>query len=116
MDTTIGQSYIFLATVYGGLITGIIYDVYRMLRRALKAGRVVTAIFDILFSLCTLAIVAGVLFTVNSGEIRFYTFVGFALGFFIYIIGISHFLSFIFGRIYKRLKKKRTEESKTAKH
>lgn len=106
MDTTFDQSYIFMATVYGGLITGIIYDIYRTLRRALKAGKIVTAIFDILFCLCALTVVAGVLFTVNSGELRLYTFIGFALGFFIYIIGISHFLNYLFGKVYNRIKKK----------
>lgn len=112
MDTTFDQSYIFLATVYGGLITGIIYDVYRTLRRALRAGRFVTAIFDILFSLCALTVIAGVLFTVNSGEIRLYTFFGFTLGFFIYIIGISHFINYLFGKVCECLKKKKVNGTK----
>jgi len=102
METTLNQSYIFMATVYGGIITGILYDVYRMLRRALKAGRIVTALFDVLFTVCALAIVALVLYAVNSGEIRVYTFFGFALGFFIYIIGISYFLKYLFSKLSRR--------------
>lgn len=109
MDTTIDQSYIFMATVYGGLIAGIIYDVYRSLRRVLHAGKAVTAVFDILFSLCALAIAAGVLYTVNKGELRAYTFLGFALGFAIYIVGISHFLNYVFKRLYSRIQKKREQ-------
>jgi spore cortex biosynthesis protein YabQ len=115
METTLNQSYIFMATVYGGIITGIVYDVYRMLRRALKAGRAVTAIFDILFTVCTLAIVAGVLYAVNSGEIRAYTFLGFALGFLSYIVGISFFLKYIFTRLGSKAKKKQAEGTFEAK-
>jgi spore cortex biosynthesis protein YabQ len=109
MDTTIDQSYIFMATVYGGLIAGILYDVYRTLRRVLHAGKIVTAVFDVLFSLCALAIAAGVLYTVNKGELRAYTFLGFALGFFMYIIGISHFLNFLFMRLHRRIKKNKAD-------
>ena len=115
MDTTIDQTYIFMATVYGGLIAGIIYDVYRSLRRVLHAGKIVTAIFDILFSLCALAIAAGVLYTVNKGELRAYTFLGFALGFAIYIIGISHFLNFIFKKMHSRIQKKREGQEQKKK-
>ena len=112
MEISLQQSYIFMATVYGGIITGVLYDVYRMLRRLLKAGRIVTALFDVLFVLCALAVVVAVLYTVNSGELRVYTFLGFVLGFFIYILGISYFLHFIFKKISARAKAK--AEGKTA--
>lgn len=93
-----------MATVYGGIITGVLYDAYRILRRALRAGRIVTALFDTMFVLCALAIVVAVLYTVNSGELRAFTFLGFALGFFIYITGISCFLHYIFQKIFRKAK------------
>jgi len=110
MDISLQQSYIFMATVYGGIVAGVLYDVYRMLRRILHAGRIVTALFDALFVLCALGVVVAVLYTVNSGELRAYSFLGFAIGFFIYIIGISCFLRFIIQKAYGKIKKRRGGE------
>ncbi len=107
MHNTFNQSYIFMAAVYGGLITGIIYDVYRALRRALNAKKFLTAVFDVLFCACALAVTGFVLYTVNYGQIRAYTFLGFALGFFIYIVGVSYFLNYVFFKAINRFKKSR---------
>ena len=39
METTAPQVYIFLITVYGGLLVGVAYDIYRLIRRIAKRGR-----------------------------------------------------------------------------
>jgi len=95
MESTLNQPYIFLATVYGGIVLGLLYDIYRGIRIAFKRKKAVTIFFDILFSLSALVITVGVLYIVNSGEFRFYTFVGFALGFALYMVGLSPLFGYL---------------------
>lgn len=106
METTAPQISIFMITLYGGMATGIVYDVYRAIRRAAKNGRWVTALLDTLFILSLGVVVASVLYAVNAGELRLYTFVGFALGFALYMAGLSPFVIYIARQLKKRINKK----------
>ena len=108
MQTTQAQPYIFLITLYGGMATGLVYDIYRAIRRALKSGRLVTVLLDTLFILTLGVIVTAVLYAANSGELRLYTFVGFVLGFALYMSGLSPFVFYI-GRKLKKLFRKNKE-------
>jgi spore cortex biosynthesis protein YabQ len=109
MENAASQPLIFLITVYGGMAAGAVYDVFRGIRSAVKRGRWLAALLDTLFIVALGLIVVFVLYTANMGELRLYTFVGFALGFALYLVGISPFISFIAARIrdakQKRLKK-----------
>jgi len=95
MESTLNQPYIFLATVYGGIVLGLIYDIYRGIRLLFKRKKAVTIIFDLLFALSALVLSAGVLYIVNSGDVRLYTFIGFILGFSLYMVGLSPLISFL---------------------
>lgn len=99
MDTTATQPYIFLITIYGGMIAGAVYDVFRGIRRAMHRGRWLAALLDTLFILVLGAVVAFVLYTANMGELRLYSFVGFALGFVLYIVGLSPLISYLASRL-----------------
>lgn len=106
METTAPQPLIFMITVYGGMMVGLAYDFYRFIRRVLKKGRWITALLDTLFIITLGAIVVFVMYMANQGDIRLYTFIGFALGFALYIAGISPFIQYVVKRISGRLKKK----------
>lgn len=106
MESTLNQPYIFLATVYGGIILGLIYDIYRGIRAMFKNKKAITIIFDLLFILSALIISVGVLYIVNSGEIRFYTFIGFVLGFSLYMVGLSPLFRFLAKKGFNILFKK----------
>ena len=99
MDTTATQPYIFLITIYGGMVAGAVYDVFRGIRRAIRRGRWLAAVLDTLFILVLGVVVAFVLYTANMGELRLYSFVGFALGFVLYIVGLSPFISYLAARL-----------------
>lgn len=103
METTVPQIYIFLITLYGGMIAGFAYDVYRGIRRSFKTGKWVTALLDTMFIITLGAIVVAVMYAANAGELRLYTFVGFVLGFALYMAGISPFLSFLARKLRKWL-------------
>ena len=81
-----------------------------MSRRALHRGRWLAAVLDTLFIIVLGVIVVFVLYSANLGELRLYTFVGFALGFALYIIGLSPVITYIAGRIKGR--KSKTSEKK----
>ena len=62
MSATINQPYIFLATVYGGLVIGLLYGAVTVLRRLTHAGKCATLVWDILFfAAATLGIPQGTL-------------------------------------------------------
>ena len=102
MDTTQPQAFIFLITLYGGMLTALTYEIYRYIRKAAKCGRFITALIDTLFILTLGVIVTAVLYTANFGELRLYTFVGFALGFSLYMSGLSPFVAYLSRKIKKR--------------
>lgn len=79
----------FLATVYGGIGIGLLYDGNRILRRALHAGRGVSAAADVVFWLAALALMAALLYWAESGTLRAYMLLGFACGWGVYELAIS---------------------------
>lgn len=83
------QLYIFLFTLYGGLIIGILYDIIDILlhnQYSKTKGRGTT---DILFWLLAIIIVLSILFYSNDGIIRIYTLLGFAIGWLLYFYLLS---------------------------
>lgn len=86
------QIYVFLATLYGGILIGFIYDLYRIFRRIFKPNKIATIIEDFVFWIViSIAAVAVLLFS-NEGQIRFYMFLGFMIGAFLYNRVLSKFV------------------------
>lgn len=85
MDNSIqSQAYIFFATLYGGIIIGFLYDIYRIFRYYAKPKKVATFIEDLVFWLIVSVISLFILIFSNWGEIRGYVFLGFISGAFLY--------------------------------
>jgi spore cortex biosynthesis protein YabQ len=78
------QSYIFLYSVYGGILIGIFYDIYRALRGRRKRDILITSAWDVFFLLAVLIIVMWTIFSSSYGEIRAYVFIGFLVGFYMF--------------------------------
>ncbi|MCR1899038.1 spore cortex biosynthesis protein YabQ [Irregularibacter muris] len=78
------QIYVFLFTLYGGLIIGIVYDLIDMLLNGGNKKTKGRGIKDILFWMVSVIIVLGVLFYSNNGIVRVYTLLGFATGWLLY--------------------------------
>lgn len=83
---------VFLATVYAGLVIGVLYDGDRILRRLLAVGRMGSMIVDGLFWSVVCLWCAKVLFEVNGGELRAFALLGFAVGWALYEWAISPLL------------------------
>jgi spore cortex biosynthesis protein YabQ len=84
VETVEFQSFVFMFTVYGGIIIGILYDIYRALRGSRRGDRFVTSIWDMSFLAAAVLVVLWALFSSNYGDIRAYVFIGFIVGFFLY--------------------------------
>jgi spore cortex biosynthesis protein YabQ len=67
-----------------GVIAGALFDLYRVARWALRPGKALTAISDVIFWLFAATMVFKFLLAYSWGEVRFYMLVGFAAGFGMY--------------------------------
>ncbi len=79
------QVLILLASVYGGLLLGLIFDLFKFLRSIFRFGRIVTIIGDILFWVTGLVLTLSIVYKSSSGLVRFYQLLGFSLGMAVYI-------------------------------
>lgn len=91
-NTLIIDVHIFLGVLYGGLIAGFFYDIYRTFRYFSKPSKWVTYIGDLLFWIVLSILFFYVLVRLNWGEIRAYIILGFLLGIFIYNRFFSKFI------------------------
>ena len=90
MDNIIeNQAYLFLIFILNGIIIGLLFDIFRILRRSFKTPNFITYIEDIVFWVISTLIVVYSLFIFNNGEIRGYIFIGLVFGIAIYILFFS---------------------------
>jgi spore cortex biosynthesis protein YabQ len=85
------QTLILLASIYGGLLLGLIFDLYRFARNTFRFGRITTIIGDIIFWAAGLALTLVIIYKSSSGLVRFYQLLGFSLGMAVYMKFISRY-------------------------
>lgn len=73
----------FVAAVNCGLVIGIMYDLFAMLRKPFKSA-VTTGIIDLLYYAAAMVLVALTLLYINCGTLRLYLFAAIALGIYLY--------------------------------
>ena len=93
------QAYLFLVFSLTGVEIGILFDFFRILRRTIKTGNIVTYIQDILFWILTGILVLYNIWYFNNGEIRIYMFLGIIIGTLIYMSTLSNISVKLFTKI-----------------
>ena len=93
------EAYVFCGCVCAGLVSGLCYDITRLLRLPFKKGKIRDGLFDALFYAMAGAVCALFLFALNGGSPRLYALFGMALGAFVYMRTFSA----MFSRISKKL-------------
>ena len=83
------QMYSFLAYILSGVLIGIFFDIFRILRKSFKTNNIVTYIQDILFWIVTGLFILYVIFKFDNGELRSYIFIGLLLGMVLYLLLFS---------------------------
>lgn len=99
------QAYLFLIFTINGILIGILFDIFRILRRSFKTTNLITYIEDILFWILTGVILLYSIFTFSNGEIRFYMFLGVFTGCLIYMLLFSKYFIQINVKIILTIKK-----------
>ena len=85
----INQSYLFAIFMINGIIIGILFDIFRILRKTIKTNDIFTYVEDIIFWILTGATILYSAFVFNNGEIRLFMFLAIILGCFIYMVLLS---------------------------
>ncbi len=83
------QAYVFLIFILNGLIIGILFDIFRILRKSFKTPDIITYIQDIIFWILSGVILLYSIFKFNNGELRLFIFLGIVLGIILYILIFS---------------------------
>lgn len=96
METVAFQSFVFSYTVYGGIMIGILYDIYRVLRGIKRREHLISSVWDAIFLTAVLFVVIWAIFSSNYGDLRAYIFLGFAVGFLLYEKILSRIIVAIF--------------------
>jgi len=78
------EAYILLATIYGGILIGFIYDLYKAVREIFHPKKFATNLQDIIFWTIISVVAFYILIFSNQGDLRFYNFLGFMLGVLVY--------------------------------
>lgn len=86
------QAYLFLIFIVTGIVIGILFDFFRILRRSFRTSDMITYIEDFLFWILTGIIILYAIFVFNNGEIRLYLFFGIAIGIIAYMLLASAYV------------------------
>lgn len=97
------QSFVFLYSVYGGILIGISYDIYRVIRGRNKSEKLIASVWDILFIFSVFTVIIWVVFSSSYGEIRPYVLIGFLVGFFLYEKLLGRIAAGLFCFLYRKI-------------
>ena len=90
MDAISTQLFAMGITVISGILLGLCFDIYRVLRALWRPGPVWTRVGDLLFWLFAFCLLFSLLLVGNWGEMRLYVIVGWILGLWLYSWLLSH--------------------------
>lgn len=99
------QIYIFSIFILNGFLIGLLFDIFRILRKSFKTSDFITYIEDISFWIITGFIILYSIFKFNNGELRGFIFIGIIFGLLIYILAFSKIFIKVNLLIVKFLKK-----------
>lgn len=104
--STLNQAYLFIIFCATGVLIGLVFDVFRIIRKLFKTPDFLTYIEDIFFWIISGLILIYSIFIFNNGEIRLYMFIAISLGIITYILTFSRFFVIIgykFSNFVKKL-------------
>lgn len=89
---------IFYLTLYGGIVIGILFDFYRVLRRNYKVIRRISIVFDIVFWFLITIVIFTSINLLEGFNLRYYHFIALFLGFILYYNTISKYILIFFNK------------------
>lgn len=86
------QAYLFMVFTIIGIIIGILFDLFRILRKTIKTSDFVTSIEDMLFWIITGIVIIYSMYVFCDGELRFFMIIGIVIGTIMYIVTLSKYV------------------------
>lgn len=105
MQDSINQIYLLLIFMGSGVLIGLFFDIFRILRKSFKTPDIITYLEDFLFWIITGIYLIFIIFKFSFGQIRLFMFASLILGFALYILTISKFFIKLNVKIITILKK-----------
>ncbi len=99
------EIYLFFLFILNGILIGLLFDFFRILRKTFKTNNIITYMQDIVFWVITGILILYTVFTFNNGDLRLYVFLGIFLGCIIYLIILSKYFIKINVSILLKIKK-----------
>lgn len=93
------QAYLFIVFSLTGVVIGLLFDFFRILRRSFKTSNIITYFEDVLFWILTGVLILYNIWYFNNGEIRIYMFLGIIMGVLIYMLTLSNILISLLSKI-----------------
>lgn len=87
----INQAYLFVMFILNGILVGILFDIFRILRKSFKTPDLITYLEDIIFWIIAGLLTLYSIFKFNNGEIRIYIFVAIIVGVLMYMMTLSKY-------------------------
>ena len=86
------QIVLLMASLIIGLVTGLLFDIYRRIRNLVSPGPYLTALGDLCFWSLITVITFTSLLAISSGQVRGYVFIGIGAGLSLYLHFISRYV------------------------
>jgi len=86
------QVVVFFWCIFGGIIIGLLFDVFRLSRKIIPTSDLITYIEDVIFWLMVGVVVLVTVFKCNQGQLRGFVFLGMFLGTVFYFLIFSNLL------------------------
>ena len=86
------QAYLFMVFSIVGVLIGVLFDIFRIIRKTFKTNDIITYLEDILFWILTGIIVIYAMYRFCDGELRFFMIMGIVLGICLYVVTISQYV------------------------
>ncbi len=99
------QSKIFCIFFILGLFIGLIFDIFRSMRKNFNFPDFIVIIQDIIFLLISGILLLRSIIVFNNGELRFFVFLALIFGIIIYSLTLSNICGIIFYVVFKIIKR-----------
>lgn len=83
------QHYLFLTSILAGVVCGVVYDLFRILRAFAFKNKIIVFIEDVIYCLFVSVVFMVLFYNYSEGQIRFFAFAGVIGGFSAYYFTIG---------------------------
>ena len=98
------QFHVLIAFFITGICIGILFDIFRIIRKTFKSPNILIYLEDFLFWILTGFLIMLTIFRFTTGEIRLYMIIILLLGSFVYFLCISKYFILVNSRILETFK------------